>query len=49
MKGIKSLGISLNRKVLSEIAMNNKKIFAEILNKSKQVLQDENKKSNLFI
>ena len=44
IKGIKLEGITLNRKMLSELAISNTQAFAAILNKVKQALDKENKK-----
>ena len=42
IKGVKLIGIELNRKMLSELAIHNPDAFTEILNKSKQALEKSN-------
>ena len=39
IKGIKLVGIELNRKMLSELAIYNADVFTEILNKAKEALK----------
>jgi len=39
MNGLKKAGIALNRKMLSEIAINDEKAFAELVKKAKAALQ----------
>ena len=38
MHGLKTAGITLNRKVLAELAVNDEKAFAELAAKAKQAL-----------
>ncbi len=45
INGIKLARISLNRKMLSEIAIHNKQVFVAILNKAKQALDRETEKT----
>ena len=42
IKGVKLIGIELNRKMLSELAIHNPDAFTEILNKLKQALEKSN-------
>lgn len=47
IKGIKLVGIDLNRKMLSELAIHNTEAFAEIFNKAKKALEEKIEKSTI--
>ena len=44
IKGIKLVGIELNRKMLSELAIHNAEAFTAILDKVKKALEEDTKK-----
>ncbi|WP_236870290.1 50S ribosomal protein L20 [Candidatus Bandiella numerosa] len=44
IKGIKLIGIELNRKMLSELAIHNAEAFTAILDKVKKALEEDTKK-----